>query len=74
MIDQIIQNTISPIFCLSLFTLFALCKEQVIPFGQCKLKKIIVLMITNGTNIKCLFSVKKKALNACNYNTELIRS
>lgn len=62
MIDQIIQNTISPIFCLSLFTLFALCKEQVIPFGQCKLKKIIVLMITNGTNIKCLFSVQK-ALN-----------
>lgn len=43
MIDQIIQITISPIFCLSLFTLIALCKEQVILFGQCKFKKIIVI-------------------------------
>lgn len=42
MIDQIIQITISPIFCLSLFTLIALYKEQVILFGQCKFKKIIV--------------------------------
>lgn len=43
MIDQIIQITISPIFCLSLFTLIALCKEQVILIGQCKFKKIIVI-------------------------------